>query len=1407
MRVLFLSILSPTGVRPVSVRHGMMRAWFLCGIVGVLLSFVAISLGRGAPLYWDANGAVKGAGNTGGLWGTDDFWSTDSTGLSANSGYLIGSDVVFSAGFDGTGTYTITLSGNQSASSLLFQEGHITIASATAVPTGSDSSSVEVLTLTGTRPLVSVQNMDSVVTARLISSGLTKTGLGKLTLNYGISGSSSFFNIGASAIDINGGTLELTGTGGSANQLFGNSGININSGATFYWNGGVNNISDSTLITINTGGVLNTRGNDQIGSIAGSGLILFQGGTIGFAMGNRVTTFSGMLAGSGTIRTNSGNGSLTLTNANTFSGNITANSPNTNTGGIRLGHNRAAQNANLSLVNTTPTVVNLSFAAGIGTFVAGSIEGTSNLILNDVSGSGITLQVGNNDSARIYSGVLSGNGGLTKIGIGTLTLTGATSGAHTYTGDTTVLGGAHNANNSVVNESNAGTLKLDFGASGAPISNLIDSDSRLVLGGGRLWVAGNNTVAASQTFDGTHFATGRSFVTVTSGAPGADTLLELGAITRTAGSYGEFRLPSGVQSLTNGITTTTANDASGILGGWSVVGTDWAIKDTAGITLGNIVAAGSGLYSIYGGGDLAGTAATNLLIQDGTTILSVGVGTTDLNTIINRNNLSGNVVVNRTLDIESGEILRLGSTGAIWNQSGTLAIGSANNVGTLTAGGGFGLAGELILNNGGSDVLLRSSISDNGAGAVTFVKVGTGQLILSGTNTHSGGSIFLLGRSRVDSAGGLGSGPVTVKAGGTLWLNSSSTFANDFYLEGTGYGENNIPGAIRLSSSNTIGTSSSNIFLTGDTRIGAVNTGTTNFNTLAGRITGDFALDLSGGAGGSNIIVISNTGNDFTGNLSLNTNMNATTAFNSTTAVVTVRLGASEVIPNGFGKGNVILSGGSTASTPVTLDLNGFNETINSLISYGTHENTYVTNNASGTTAVLSIGDNNASTLITASTSSTHRTFFGGALQDGAGTLALTKVGEGTQTLTGANTYSGETTVSKGILQAGSTNTLSSNSDVVIANDATAILALTDGLADYSQTIKSLSGGGSVNLGTIGNADTESAPGTRLTTGSSTDTTYSGVIVGAGGLVKQGTGTFTLTGENTYVGTTTINEGSLRIGAGGTTGTLGSGKVLNESALLFERSNSFTVANTISGTGSLTQAGDGILILTGEHTYTGSTFVEAGTLALQSSVSNNNLASSSTIFVKTGAILDVSGITTAGGFQVVDQQTLSGESGGGGTISGDTTLLSGSKLAGGTEGTVGTLSFEDDLTSAGGSTWLVDLVGSASPAMADGDRIDVTGLLTLGSGTILQIDDSNWNGGNSFTIATYGSLGAGSKFTFNSLELNDMDIFTTTNGQYQIHYGIGASSGITLTAVPEPGTVILLTLGFLGCGAMSRRRR
>jgi autotransporter-associated beta strand protein len=117
-------------------------------------------------------------------------------------------------------------------------------------------------------------------------------------------------------------------------------------------------------------------------------------------------------------------------------------------------------------------------------------------------------------------------------------------------------------------------------------------------------------------------------------------------------------------------------------------------------------------------------------------------------------------------------------------------------------------------------------------------------------------------------------------------------------------------------------------------------------------------------------------------------------------------------------------------------------------------------------------------------------------------------------------------------------------------------------------------------------------------------------------LTKTGSGTQTLTGTNSYSGATTVSAGTLQIGEDGTTGTLGTGAVVNNADLVFNRSDAYNVTNVISGTGTLTQDGTGTLTLSATNTYTGATSVNAGTLRV-----NGALAAASAVTVKTNASL------------------------------------------------------------------------------------------------------------------------------------------------------------------------------------------
>ena len=107
--------------------------------------------------------------------------------------------------------------------------------------------------------------------------------------------------------------------------------------------------------------------------------------------------------------------------------------------------------------------------------------------------------------------------------------------------------------------------------------------------------------------------------------------------------------------------------------------------------------------------------------------------------------------------------------------------------------------------------------------------------------------------------------------------------------------------------------------------------------------------------------------------------------------------------------------------------------------------------------------------------------------------------------------------------------------------------------------------------------------GNTLTVNETVARTYAGVISGSGGLIKQGAAALTLSGANTYSGTTTISAGTLQVGAGGTTGTLGTGQVIDNAALSFNRSDALTVANVISGTWDAYQGGCGHLDAVGRQ--------------------------------------------------------------------------------------------------------------------------------------------------------------------------------------------------------------------------------
>ncbi|MEI7956322.1 MAG: autotransporter-associated beta strand repeat-containing protein, partial [Verrucomicrobiota bacterium] len=774
-----------------------------------------------------------------------------------------------------------------------------------------------------------------------------------------------------------------------------------------------------------------------------------------------------------------------------------------------------------------------------------------------------------------------------------------------------------------------------------------------------------------------------------------------------------------------------------------------------------------------------------------------GINTYSGNTTVSNGNLS----VSGMLDLNGNSI----------------SINGLSGSGTLTSG----VAGAVSISIGGNDQGgTFSGVISNGSGLLSVAKTGAGSITLSGASTYTGGTTLSGGSVSISSDGNLGAAPGTatpsnlVISGGTLATSASMTLNANRGIavgpaSGSGTGSlavgggstltysgiiaNNAGGIGGLTKTNTSGTlvlSGANAY-SGDTTIagGSLQLGnvaaipsgsgkgnltiasgstldlfnyspTVNGLSGAGTITNSLAGTITLSVGGNNVYgSFSGVIQDGNGSVSLtkigigiqtvggiNTYSGNTTVSNGT-----LQLGIAAAIPSGIGKGNLVLNG--------SLDLAGFSSSINGLSGNGS------VTNSSVTAATLTAGSNDQTGS------------FIGNIQNGTGSVALTKTGAGTLTLSGSNTYSGATIISNGTLAIGSTTGLSPNSTVTI-NGPTGFLDVNG----FSATMDGLLG-----TGTVTNNGASDATLTAGAVGGSS--TFSGVIQDGSkaiSLTKSGIGTLTLNGINTYSGTTTIANGTVSVANPGLGGNLGSSSTAiilgddshkgtlsysNNSDLSYTRgltvnagggemditstgktltlmtggvttSGTFTlggagngvVNSIISGSGGFTKANTGTLLLGSANTYSGDTTISSGVLqlgniaALPSGIGNGNLILNATLDLNNLSIT-INGLSGAG--------ILTNSAGS------PVTLTAGSNNAAG--------NFAGVIQDGSGATYLTK-IGSGTLLL--GGVNTYSGNTNITAGT-LQI-------GNSFAIASGSNKGNMSLGSSGTLDLNSFNL--TLNG-------------------------------------------
>lgn len=1248
-------------------------------------------------------------------------------------------------------------------------------------------------------------------------TGGTITGNGSVigNLNYTSSSSSTFGGVitgSGSTVTVNnaGATLILTG-------------INTYTGATTISAGTLQigdgttpgNLAGTSGVTVSGAGSLATNLADGATfsvpvtlSATTASLKAIQSGT---------NTISGVIGGTGAFNQN-GTGTTILSSAETYTG-----PTNVNAGTLEVdGSLSAGSIVNVGTGGTlsgTGTVLNRGTLTGNGTInfgSSGNIVGTLGITGGNWNGAGsvgglvtassgifhlngsLTAPAGlavtggtlagtgtltgklnyTSTSNSTFGGVIAGPGvTLTKAGTSTLILAGTS----TYTGITSITAGTLQIGDGVAAGNLTGTSGVTVSSTGILATNLADGATfsapvtlSATTASLKAIQSGTNTISGVISGTGTFNQNGSGTTILNT----AETYT--GATTVTTGTLevdGSLATASVVKVLTGGTlsgsgtvkgnATLTGNGAinfgstGNIVGTLGITGGNWNGLGT----VGGLVTSSSGAFNLNGsltapaglsvtGGTLAGTGTLNGKLTYASTASSTFGGVIAGTSTLTKSGtstltLTGTETYTGATTVSAGTLqIGNGTSGSLAGTSGVTASGTGILAINLVDGSSF--TQNIVLSAAGASVKAiqpgTNTISGLISGTGTFNQSGAGTTILNKNETYTGATTVTTGTLEVDGSLATTS-TVKVLTGGTL--SGTGTIKGNATLTGNGiinFGSGgNIVGTLGVTGGNwnglgTVGglvTSSSGAFnlggsLTAPTGLSITGGTLAGNGTLTGKLT--YASTASSTFGG----VIAGTGTLAKSGASTLALTGTNTYSGATTVTAgTLQVGNGAVAGASLGSGNVAVSSGAT----LAIDLAGGDT---------------FSNNVTDTGRITDIAPSGTHTI--ASTIS------------GAGTFA--KTGAGTVVVTGANTYTGATTVSGGTLLANNTTGFATGTGTVSINNG--------GTLGGSGTVKALTLGSGGIL----------APGAGSIGASGTTLHASSLIWNAGGTLKLQLGS---SAGDALALTGAFNKGT----AGSYTLDLidagvapGSYTLATYASTNFLPSN-FTLELPAGYDGSLVQTSTSLSITLSLHASS----VSGGTLTL-----NGNNPSGGGVTTLSGGTLSLGTASTySGSTLIVNGANTTTVSGGTVTFSGGTGT---SNLAFSTANMIlvpqGTVNTSGATLSAGTGTTLIKQ-GTSTLTLSGAYPVAVPDATLVSNGSVITADPS-------------ATLNLSEPTNTNTTPLVDEATFTSTRtiptSVDPLSTGIQTETiPLTLTPTPEPGSAMLLAFGTSMLIGWRRRRR